>query len=82
MTEFKKPARIRMGGLWRYDNNDGTITLKGSLGGIQVAIRANGYKRESNQPDYILYFEEKAPKEVRPTSSGAPTVMAEEEIPF
>jgi hypothetical protein len=57
----KKPARVRIGGLWA--NESGSV-MSGNVGGMRLVIFPNSYRGDNPKaPTHVAYWEELPPKE-------------------
>lgn len=73
---------IKLGALWKpkESGKDGPV-LSGSINdSVRIVIFKNGYKKEPNHPDYILYAQEneRKPKASKPVAREVP----EEDVSF
>jgi len=55
--------RVKITGLWRRTNQDGTEYWAGGLGLATVQVWHNGYKGKDQDPDLIMYALPKAKKQ-------------------
>ena len=53
---------IKITGLWKGKDKNGSTFMSGTMGGVKVLIFANKYKEEDKHPDYIMYFAQKEDK--------------------
>ena len=57
---------LKASGLWLNEDSKGQKYFSGNLGQIRVVIFKNTFKKEgSNEPDYQMYFDEQAKKDVK-----------------
>ena len=52
-------AGIRLTGLWVKQGQQGEQYFEGTLGNASIRIYQNKYKQRDNQPDYLIYLNEK-----------------------
>lgn len=55
-------AGIRVCGFWAKKSQDGKEYHEGTLGGVQVRLFVNDYKKSDKDPDVVMYFSPR-PKE-------------------
>lgn len=66
---------LKVTGLWVNEGANGQKYFSGNMGSVRVVIFKNTFKGESsNEPDYILYFDEQKKKEV--------PKISDDDIPF
>lgn len=73
---------IKLGALWKpkESGKDGPV-LAGSINGdVRIVIFKNGYKKEPNHPDYILYVQQNDKKGKSSKPQGRE--VQEEDAPF
>lgn len=71
---------IKLGALWKSKDKDGKPFLQGQINqDVRIVILPNGFKKEPNQPDYLLYAQENERKSKGPKS---PKENQEEDAPF
>lgn len=59
----EKGDLIKIGSLWKHQNNEGKTFLSGSIGEAGCLIFSNKYKEEGkNHPDYNIYVTTKKKK--------------------
>lgn len=61
---------IKLTGLWENKNEKGETYFTGTLGNCRILAFRNSYKKEDNEPDFILYLDERKPKEVPKIEEG------------
>lgn len=49
---------LKLTGLWQNES-DGKTYLTGYLGDLRLVVFPNNYKEKENQPDFIMYVDEK-----------------------
>jgi hypothetical protein len=70
---------LKVTGLWVNEGANGQKYFSGTMGNIRIVIFKNTFKADSsNEPDYILYFDEQKKKEVPKSSSD----ISDDDIPF
>lgn len=56
---------IKLCGLWKHVPDEGKTFLAGTLGNARLVIFPNGFKTDqNNEPDFIVYIDEKKAREV------------------
>ena len=85
-TEYVKPQRVKIGGLWKSETKTGKVYYSGQLGfGSGIEIWANNKREGSKDPDFQVYIVERR-KKVDVQAVVATVVndfpQNDEEIPF
>lgn len=57
---------IKVAALWEHKDKNGKIFYTGKFGDASVIILPNGFKKESNQPDYNLFITPPRKKDTEP----------------
>lgn len=70
-------AMLQLGGLWVNESKSGVKYMTGYMGNLKLMIFRNNYKKEDNQPDYIMYLAEK-PRPENPDENSE----NKDDIPF
>lgn len=74
-TSEQKPM-LQFGGLWINESKKGTKYMAGYFGNLSLKIFRNSFKKNSNEPDYIMYLAEK------PYNTETTEEKSEDDIPF
>lgn len=58
-TTSEQGAMLQLGGLWVNESKSGVKYMTGYMGNLKLMIFRNNFKKEDNQPDYVMYLAEK-----------------------
>lgn len=59
-----KQPMIQLSGLWKQESKAGKAYYSGNMGGIQLQLWPNKFKKkDDNRPDLILWVVKRKPKE-------------------
>jgi len=75
---------IPLTGLWEGTDKNQNKFFSGNLGNARVMVFKNTKKEKDNQPDYIVYLDEKKKKEESSQESAQPasSPQQEDDLPF
>lgn len=74
-TSEQKPM-LQLGGLWVNESKKGNKYMSGYLGNLSLKIFRNTFKKNDNEPDYVMYLAEK------PYNTDSNDTKNEDDIPF